>query len=163
MIVVSNTSPIINLAAIGQLKLLKQLYGNIVVPTAVHEEIAVKGIGRTGSTEIKKSKWIKVKAITNHTFTEALKLELDEGESEAIALTVELHADLLLIDERKARLVARRFGIHHIGILGMLIEAKQNSLIKAVRPLLDDLMIKAGFWISQKLYNRVLKEAGEGY
>ena len=94
---------------------------------------------------------------------EFFSILLDEGESEAIALAMELRADLLLIDERKARLVARRFGSHHIGIVGMLIEAKQNGLIKAVKPFLDDLMIKAGFWISQKLYNRVLNETGEGY
>lgn len=162
MIVVSNTSPIINLTAIGQLRLLKHLYGKIIVPEAVYQEIAVKGVGQAGSIEIEKEKWIKTKAVSNHKFAQALKLELDEGESEAIALAVESSADLLLMDERKARLVASRFGIDYIGILGILIEAKQKGLIKAVRLFLDDLIIKAGFWMSQELYNRVLKEAGEG-
>ncbi len=162
MIVVSNTSPIINLAAIGQLRLLKQLYGKIILPNAVRQEIVVKGIGQAGSAEIDASKWIEVTTISNLEFIQALQLELDTGESEAIGLAVELGADLLLIDERKARLVANRFGIHYIGILGILIEAKQNGLINAAKPFLDDLIAKAGFWISQKLYNRVLHEVGEG-
>jgi len=159
--VVSHTSPIINLAAIGQLQLLKQLYSKIILPEAVRQEIVVKGIGQAGSAKIDESKWIEVKTISNHEFIQALQLELDKGESEAIGLALELRADLLLIDERKARLVANRFGIHYIGILGILIEAKQNGLIKAAKPFLDNLIAKAGFWISQGLYNRVLKEVGE--
>jgi len=63
VIVVSNTSPVFNLAAIGQLKLLNKLYGMIIIPQAVHHEITVKGAGQAGSTEIEKLKWIEVKTV----------------------------------------------------------------------------------------------------
>jgi predicted nucleic acid-binding protein len=161
VIIISNTSPIINLAAISQLELLNKLYGKIIIPQAVHHEITVKGAGQAGSAEIEKLKWIEVKSTSNQNLVQALKMELDDGESEAIALAVELNATLLLIDERRGRAVANRFGVRHIGILAMFIEAKQKGLIKVVKPLLDDLMSKAGFWLSQKLYDRVLKEAAE--
>ena len=101
MIIVSNTSPVINLAAIGHLELLNKLYGKIILPEAVHHEITVKGAGQAGSTEIEKLKWIEVKTVSNQKLVQALKMELDEGESEAIALAVELNAELLLIDERR--------------------------------------------------------------
>jgi len=93
VIVVSNTSPVINLAAIGQLELLNKLYGMIIIPQAVHHEITVKGPGQAGSTEIEKLKWIEVKTVSNQKLVQALKMELDEGESEAIALAVELNAE----------------------------------------------------------------------
>ncbi|RMD91695.1 MAG: DUF3368 domain-containing protein [Calditrichaeota bacterium] len=161
MIVVSNTSPVINLAAIGQLELLNKLYGKIILPRAVHHEITIKGAGRPGSTDIDKLPWIEVRKVANYKFVQALKSELDKGESEAIALAVESKADLLLIDERRGRAVARRFGIRHIGLLATLVDAKHKGLIKNVKPLLDALNSKAGFWIGQRLYDRVLQFVGE--
>lgn len=161
MIVISNSSPIINLAAIGQLGLLNKLYEKVIIPPAVHHEITVKGAGQAGAAEIEKLKWLEVKSISNQTLVQALRMELDDGESEAISLAVELNANLLLIDERRGRAVANRFGLPYIGLMGVIIEARQKRLIQAVKPLVDDLISKAGFWISQKLYSRVLEEAGE--
>ena len=68
---------------------------------------------------------------------------------------------LLLIDERIGRAVAARFGVKYIGLLGVILEAKQRHLIPAVKPLLDDLIQRAGVWISGPLYARVLQAAGE--
>ena len=65
------------------------------------------------------------------------------------------------MDERKGRNVALRFGLKFIGLLGVLMEAKNKGLIQEVKPLLDALISKAGFWISPQLYNRVLESAGE--
>ncbi len=161
MIVVSNTSPIINLAAIGQLDLLKKLYDTIFIPHAVYHEITVKGQGQIGALEIEKSSWITVKQLLDKNLGEALKLELDEGEAEAIVLAIGLQANLLLIDERAGRKVADHFGVRYIGLLGVIIEAKQKKLIPKVKPVLDDLISKAGFWINLNLYNRVLQAAGE--
>ena len=161
MIVVSNTSPIINLASVDKLSLLNQLYGKITIPKAVHQEITVKGSGQAGAKEVQTLKWIEVKLISNREFVKALKVELGDGESEAIALATELKANLVLMDERRGRTVAKRFGLRYIGILGVLVEAKQKSLIQSLKPILDDLISKAGFWVSQKLYDRVLEVSHE--
>jgi predicted nucleic acid-binding protein len=159
--VVSNTSPLINLAAVGQLDLLRQLYGKIVIPQAVFREVVVVGAGQPGTTEVQTLSWIEMVQVTNQPLLASLRLDLDEGEAEAIALAVELGADLLLLDERRGRAVASRLGLKFIGLLGILIEAKHEGLIAAIQPILDDLITTAGFWISNQLYSRVLQEAGE--
>jgi len=87
--------------------------------------------------------------------------ELDPGEAEAIALAKELKADLLLMDERRGRRVASRLGLRFVGLLGILVEAKHKGLIKAVKPILDSLITKAGFWLGNRLYTRILETVGE--
>ena len=161
MIVVSNTSPIINLAAVGQLDLLRQLYGKVIIPQAVYHEITVIGAGQPGAMEVQTLEWIETKQVTNRALVMVLQTELDEGEVEAIALAIELRADLLLLDERLGRTIASRLGLQFIGLLGVLIEAKQKGYTPAVKPVLDDLVTKAGFWVSPQLYARVLQAAGE--
>jgi len=161
MIVVSDTSPITNLALIGQLTLLQQLYGNIVIPQAVSEEIAAVAPRLTDALDILHFDWIQVKQPTDDTLVASLHLELDEGEAQAIALASELKADLLLLDERRGRTIAARLNLKIVGLLGALIEAKHSGLLTEVKPLLDDLIVRAGFWISHELYDRVLQAAGE--
>ncbi len=161
MIVVSNTSPIINLAAVGQLNLLHQLYGELIVPQAVYDEIVVAGEGLPGSAEVATSDWIHPQSAANRTAVTALQSELDPGEAEAIALAVELNADMLLLDERIARRIASRFGLPFVGILGVLLEAKAQGLVVDVKPIVDQLISQAGFWIDSRLYARVLQAAGE--
>ncbi|MBI3538052.1 MAG: DUF3368 domain-containing protein [Chloroflexi bacterium] len=161
MIVVSNTSPIINLAVVGRLDLLRQLYGTTIIPRIVHDEFVSVVKGRDIAIDIESFDWIETRQVSNQTAVASLQLELDEGEAEAIVLGVELHADLLLLDERKGRAVATRLGLKFIGLLGVLIEAKQKGLIVSIKPILDDLTKKAGFWINSKLYEHVLKIAGE--
>ena len=89
------------------------------------------------------------------------RAQLAPGESEAIALALEINADLLLIDERRGRTEANRLGIRITGLLGVLVEAKQRSLIPAVRPLMDDLIATSQFRVSQALYNQILAMVGE--
>jgi predicted nucleic acid-binding protein len=161
MMVVSNTSPIVNLAVVGQLDLLRQLYGKVVIPQSVYHEIAVIGAGQPGATEVSTFEWIETRQVTDRPLLAALRLELDEGEAEAIALAVELQAGLLLLDERKGRVVASQLGLRFIGLLGVLVEAKHKGLIRAVKPVMDDLMAKAGFWMGQELHEHVLQVVGE--
>lgn len=161
MIIVSDTSPILNLAIIGQLHLLPRLYGTVIIPQAVYAEIVIMGAGQVGATEVAQAEWIECKQITNRPLARSLESELDVGEAEAIVLAVELKADLLLIDERKGRIVAQRLGVNSVGLLGILIKAKHEGLIAAVDLIMDDLRNKAGFWISDDLYNYVLQIAGE--
>lgn len=91
----------------------------------------------------------------------ALQGELDHGEAVALALAVELQADVVLIDERRARAVASRLGLNVVGVLGVLVEAKHKALVPLLKPVLDDLITRAGFWVSSRLYERVLQAVGE--
>lgn len=86
---------------------------------------------------------------------------LQLGEVESIVLAHEIAADRLLLDETQGRLSAASLGVPVIGLLGVLIEAKQQGLVAAVKPLLDDLISVAGFWIGKQLYAQVLKIANE--
>ena len=161
MITVSNSSPIINLAAVGKLKLLRQLYGKVAIPQAVRHEIVIVGAGQPGAAEVETLDWIETRQVTDRTIVASLQLEVDDGEAEAIALAAELGADLLLLDERRGRIVASRLGLKFIGILGVLIDAKNRGLVQAVKPILNDLTGKAGFWITPELYDLVLQATGE--
>lgn len=157
MIIVSDTSAINNLAAIESLYLLQQLYETIVIPDAVYRELTDPLFPVAGATEVQTLQWIQTRSVSDRTIIEALSNELDLGEAEAIALALELKADRLLIDERRGRLVAARLNLGYIGILGILVEAKSQKLIPAVKPLLDTLRDRAGFWIAAPLYNSVLQ------
>lgn len=161
MIVVSNTSPIMNLAIIGQLNLLNRLYGKVFIPEAVFQELSAVDSEENGLLKIQSRSWIEKRFITNRSLVDALLLDLDVGEAEAIVLAKEVNADLLLIDERRGRKIASRLGLKVIGLLGMLIEVKHRGFVSRVKPILDELIEKAGFWISSQFYKRVLCEAGE--
>ena len=161
MIVVSNTSPINNLAAINYLNLLRELYNGIIIPEAVNRELTGVGTPVAGATEVQTQNWIQTRQVANRELVNILRLEIDEGEAEAIALAIELNAELLLIDEHLGRTVASRLGLDFTGVLGVLLECKSTGLIPAVKPLVDNLIVQAGFWVNEPLYNRVLQLAGE--
>ena len=139
MIVVSNTSPISNLAAIGQLDLLRQMYQQVLIPGTVFKELTAQG-GRHPGSVVQHLDWIQTRMTTNPALVGALQVEVDAGEAEAIALAQELAANLLLIDEHLGRVVAVRLGIRIIGLLGVLVEAKHRGLIEEIKPLIDMLM-----------------------
>lgn len=146
MIIVSDTSPLMNLAVVGHLQFLHQLYDTVIIP----EVAAVQTLS-----------WLDRQSVTSQAIVDALQAELDIGEAEAIALAVEKQANLLLIDERRGRQVATRMGLTYIGLSGVLLEAKRKGFLPEVKPVLDDLLAKAGFWVSPQLYTRVLQAAGE--
>ena len=114
MIVVSNTSPISNLAAIGQLELLEQLYGNVIIPPTVYQELINSGDTDPGTLAVQTLDWIKIQPIADPVLLETLQTNLDPGEAEAIALAVELNAQRLIIDERKGRNAALEIGLRFI-------------------------------------------------
>ncbi len=161
MIIVSNSSPLINLAWVGKLGILQQLYTQIIIPQSVWNEIVVEGKGQPGSEEVKNSQWIQIQSASNHDLIQSLRQELDFGEAEAIALAIEKQAELLLMDERIGRETAIYFGIRAIGVIGILVEAKHKGLISEIRPILDLLQSVAGFYIKPALYNRIVNEQGE--
>ncbi|HEW97711.1 MAG: DUF3368 domain-containing protein [Candidatus Parabeggiatoa sp. nov. 3] len=161
MRVVSNTSPIINLANVGQLDLLNQLYGDIIIPQAVFHEITVMGAGQAGAQEVKTWSWFFTHTVQNTTLVNSLRLDLDAGEAEAIALALELKADLLLMDERHGCAMAQQMNLMCSGILGVLVKAKHQGLIAFVKPILDDLISTAGFWVNNALYHHILQTVSE--
>ncbi len=160
MIVVSDTSPVSNLAAIGKLDLLHQLYDNVVIPWDVYQEIVNAGATEPATLALKHLDWIQRRSVDNLELQRDLQANLDPGEAAAIALAVELKADRLIMDERRGREQAIKAGLKVIGLLGILLAAKKQGLIPAVQPLLDDL-IAHGFWVRPQLYQELLSLAGE--
>jgi predicted nucleic acid-binding protein len=161
VIVVSDASPLISLTVIGHLELLKHLYERVLIPEAVYQEITGSDAEIPGASEVRTLEWIISQPVQNEMVVRALQSELDHGEAAAIALAVERQADLILIDERRARAVAARLGLNVVGVLGVLVEAKHKDLVPRLQPVLDDLITRAGFWVSAQSYARVLQAAGE--
>lgn len=161
MIVVSDTSPLCNLALIDHLWLLKSIYQTVIIPTIVADELAAAK-NPTIAT-IPQLDWIESRSLTDLTLATRLQRDrgLDAGEANAIALALELKADDLLIDERLGRREATGLGLSIIGILGILITAKQRNLIPKVQPVMDALINQASFRISPQLYQQVLSLADE--
>jgi len=161
MIVVSNTTPLIGLAAIGHFDLLPKILGQIVIPQAVYNEAVVYGREQGGARdEVMHAPWIKVQEAQDRLAVDVLLDELDLGEAETIVLAQELQADLVLMDERKGRRKLDQLGLKKIGTLGLLLRAKELGLMPAIRPEIERLR-ETGFSISDRLVAEVLRTAGE--
>ena len=159
--VVTDTSVVLNLCLIGQQELLRLLYGRILAPTMVVVEFQRLAVvdarfqGLTFPDFIEKVVPLQLlPALTASS-------RLDAGEVAALSLAVERKADAVLMDEQAGRAAAAALGLRTIGLLGVLRDAKEQSLIPAVAPLLDRLEKEADFWISSALRSMVLKAAGE--
>jgi len=162
-LVVSNTSPLVYLSALGDFEFLRELFAHIVIPRAVHQEIAVGGINLpvAGAVEAAMTSWLSVHDVTD--MSEANRLQetgLHAGESGAIVLASELNAEVLLMDDSDGIRVATARGIHVIRTPGIYRMAKERHLIPAVGPKLDDLR-KAGFWLREEHYRMILRSLGE--
>ncbi len=159
--VVSDTSPLTNLAAIGHFNLLRDLFGRIEIADAVWQELNAAGHSWPGRDEVAGADWIIRHAPGNLALFTALRRNLDPGESASIALALKLSADLILIDEQDGRHEAKRHGLETTGVIGVLLLAKRRGLVGSIRPLLSALRSRAGFWISQTFCERALRDAGE--
>ena len=164
MIIVSDTSPITNLAAISQLDLLQKLYTRIIIPIAVYNEMVKVDKIVPGAVEVQTLPWIQKQAVIDSQrviLIQETQGSIDLGEAEAIVLALELKADLLLMDERRGRIVATSYGLQITGLLGVLLQAKRKMLIPSVKVLMDQLMEQADFRVSSKLYTTIIQAAGE--
>jgi len=159
--VVANAGPLITLATIGRLDLLKALFEQILIPQVVYDEVVVHGEGEPGSQEVKEAVWIRAVQVQDHLAVHLLREALDAGESEAIVLAQELNARYVLLDDGLARRKARLIGLRMTGTLGILLMAKEAGLIPAIRPVLNELR-QADFRMSDRVYREVLTRAGEG-
>ena len=159
MPVVSNTSPILNLAIVDRLKLRHQQFGQIQISAVILEELKVDE-ERPGSQSIQAAiadGWIKVQSVDNQTFVQLLRQTLDGGEAEAIALALELKAEWVLLDKRDGRRVAKSLGLQATGGLGVLLKAKQSGELLSLQPVIEELTQNAGFRIAPELLARVLE------
>jgi predicted nucleic acid-binding protein len=161
LIVVSDTSPLLNLIRIGHLELLHALYLEVTIPPAVQHELVASFEGSPLLDAAMSAGWLRVIKPVDGMRVAQLTAHLDAGESEAIVLAQELRSDLLLMDERKGRQIAFSLGLNTVGLLGILVEAKREGHIQRVKPLLDALVNQAKFWVGAQLYRRVLDEVGE--
>ena len=154
MIVISDTSPILNLDAVDKLELLRDLYSEIVVPPAVQGELLRNNIRLDPS-------WTRIVSGRDQDEVAALREHLDPGEAEAIVVASELDAQLLLIDEKRGRRIAIDRGLAVTGLLGVLAEAKARGLVAECQPVLDEMIRVAGFWIGDDLRTRYLRGLNE--
>ena len=160
MIVVANATPLIGLAMLGRVELLRQLFGSICIAQAVFEETVSEGREEGGAKrEVSSAPWIQTMGIKDRLAVEVLLDELDPGEAETIVLARELKADWVVMDEKKGRRKLTQLGLPKIGTLGILLKAKQQRLLPAIKPELEQLRQK-GFSISDTVMSSFLAEAG---
>ena len=162
MRLVSNTGPIIGLAKIGRLDLLKSLAGEVLIPPFVHRELFGKTGTETTGLEKALDDFIRVAAVTTtEPSTKAVLNELDEGERQAIALASDLGTDvLLLMDDHAGRQAARKMGAPVTGLLGLMLLAKEKGLMNRVGSLIEELR-EAGYWLSDEIAKIAMELAGE--
>lgn len=157
--VIVNSTPIIALSKAGRLHLLKELYGQISIPTAVKEEVTRKN--DSVKAELESCDWIHVEPIMDSTSKSMYKAKLHDGEVEVMILAQEHEGDhLVIIDDGPARRTAEYLGLTLTGTIGVLIKAKGKGLIGAVMPVIS-IMEKQGIYFSDDLKARVKRVAGE--
>ncbi len=146
---VANSACLIALGEIGKRDLLNGVFESVTAPPAVNAEV-----GRS-------IPWLQIRAPVDRALVLALETQLGDGEAEAIALAVELGDVEVILDDRKARGIARKMGLKVVGTLGLLVRAKRVGFIAAVKPLIDELE-QAGFRMTADLRLQTLELAGEG-
>lgn len=129
-IVVVNSTPIIALSVTNKLHLLKDLYGEIIIPKAVLDEVMVKKDSVSQRVLARAKDWIITKTITNNDAKKFFKVQLHEGEVEVMLLGKELEADLLVIDDCTAREYAKYLDFKITGTLGVILRAKEKGSLK---------------------------------
>jgi predicted nucleic acid-binding protein len=152
--IIGDSSALIALSVVDKLELLEQLYTNLYVPQAVFDEVTQ--VGRPQSDKLRQFLQSRVKVVELN----LTKLGLGLGELEAITLYKELDAEVLLIDDNRAKKYAILNDVKVIGSLGVLIKAKEEGYIEQVKPLVEAIM-KSEVYISDKLILKVLELCGE--
>ena len=160
LIVVSDTTPLSELAKIGRLDLLREVYGRVIIPQEVFDEVTTGA--HPATVAVPAANWIEVRAVTDSRQVLALHTttSLGLGECAAMILAEELNASRLLIDDLAARREAQSRNLPVIGTVAVVLLAKKLGIVSAVKDLLDEL-IAHGARISPKLYRDALSVAGE--
>lgn len=148
-IIIADTSCLILLQKIAELDLIKSLSKTVYITQTIQEEF-----GKPLPS------WIRVAIPKNKNYQAILEMELDPGEASAIALSLESPKSILIIDDLKGRKVADKLGIHYSGTFGLILKAKQEGIVKTIRPILSKIA-QTDFRFSQSLLDTILKEADE--
>lgn len=159
MIVIADTTPVISLLKINRLDLLGKAFGEVLIPDAVYAELTADERFMDKAEMIKRAPYIKSVQVSNPESVRILRMAtgLDQGESEAIVLTDERKADILLMDEAKGRTVSGKIGITVMGTIGILISCYEDALISSeeVRRCIDSLQ-SSGRHIGERHYRKLL-------
>lgn len=154
--VVSNSTPLIALARIRRFHLLQELFTEVNIPSAVYDEVVSAGQGRAGKAEVENAEWIICNQVKNSDLITFLRISLDAGEAEAIALAKEISADLLLLDDNDARNIAKSIGINFTGTIGLMLRYYRGHPAD-FKEALDELMAH-GFRLSKIEYRKILEQ-----
>lgn len=147
--IISDTSCLIILSKIGELNLLKEVYGNISTTSDIAAEFGEE-----------LPYWIEIQQVKDLHKQQLLEMQIDKGESSAIALALETESSFVILDDHKARQIAERLGINYAGTIGIIIKAKISGIIPSIKPILEKIK-QTNFRISTELEIIALQEAGE--
>lgn len=159
--VISNTSPLLYLHQIGQLDLLPKLYGRVVIPPAVRKELRTGAERGVSTPDVDQIHWLEVRALTDMTLL-PMAIDLGAGEAEAIALALASPRHLLILDDGLGRRIAHLRALTYTGTLGVLVRAKEEGHLAAVRPVIEALQNRTSMRLKRDLIEWVLRAAGEG-
>jgi uncharacterized protein len=161
VIVVTDTSVVLNLCSLQQEPLLADIFGRVLAPPSVMREFQRLASVDPRFAGLTFPAFIHVSAPTQLAPALLENQRLHQGEREALSLAAELGADAVLMDERAGRAAACSLGLQSIGVLGILVQAKRLRYVPAIKPLLDRLHHHARFWIAPALMKQVLRSVGE--
>ncbi|MBV9155638.1 MAG: DUF3368 domain-containing protein [Acidobacteriaceae bacterium] len=154
-LVIADTGPINYLVLIGHIEVLPVLFRKIILPSTVRDELAAAPLP-VKNWIAKPPEWIDIRE-SLHAYHPAME-HLDEGERDAVALAVALHADLLLMDDREGVLAARREGFEVIGTLGVIARAAKRNLLNPSQAF--DRLKQTNFRYRQETIDMLLNELG---
>jgi predicted nucleic acid-binding protein len=160
-IVVSDTSPIRALVHLQHLEVLRELFGEVLIPPAVAAELE-RPRSRLLPVRLDAFPFVHIQRPQHRNVIDELLVSLGPGEAEAIALALETGIEIVLVDETAGRAAAIRRGLHPVGVLGVLLQARRRKLIGPLKPLLDRLEGELNFFIAPSPRLEVLDLAGEG-
>lgn len=156
--VIVNSTPLIVLGNAGLLEILQKLYGRILVPEAVYQEVTAKD-DAAGMILLNGADWIQVEQVQNQSDARIFSSRLHAGEVEVMLLAREQKADLLIIDDNAAKSTAKYLGMKVTGSLGVLLRAKQMGIIPDINDAMDQIILN-GFYVSEELRKHIILLAG---
>ena len=147
--IISDTSCFIILTNIGELDLLRKVYGQIVTTPEIAAEFGEP-----------LPDWVEIVTVADRYRQQLLEMQIDKGESSAIALALETPNSTIILDDYKARKIAEQLGLVYTGTIGVIIKAKLKGIIPSVKPILEKIK-QTDFRLSAEIEILALKEAGE--